>query len=258
MDKKVVDYKRRIQNQNIIITALAIIIFVMVAVSATAAWYITTRTDTVDIVLGDPVNPYITSFDKILGEDDPLYDIHSVTENLLGNNTRVYPGDQITMKLGFQLGDGQKASSPAYVRVKLNIVYEDKNGNFKGLSEVGVKGYDPNAKIYYEDEPDSNLWQLVDFNKFRIEKNLLDENGNPYEHDYWYVLKDSKDVAKVAYNGEPYTFLDGYIKLDKINNTNADANAKFHFQYVAEVWSDMRRNEICNESIGLSNSGKAT
>ena len=125
MNKKTVDYKRRVQNQNIIITALAIIIFVLVAVSATAAWYITTRTDTVDIVLGDPVNPYITSFDKILGPDDPLYEIKSVTENLLGNNTRVYPGDQITMKLGFQLGDGKKASSPAYVRVKLVVLYEN-------------------------------------------------------------------------------------------------------------------------------------
>lgn len=217
------DLRKKIRLQNMAIIILSVVIVIMLCVSTTAAWYIRSKSDSAEVVLAEPVNIELT-------------DKGVVTKDILKEfDGKISPGDKIVLDLGFKLGTTTEPSSPAYVRVKLNIVYEDKNGNFKGLSEVGVKGVDTDAKIYYEDEPDSNLWQLVDFNRFRIEQNLLDENGNPYDHDYWYVLKDSKDVAKVAYNGEPYTFLDGYIKLDKINNTNADANAKFHFQYVAEA-----------------------
>ena len=249
MTKNGVDYKKRLQNQNIIIIALAIIIFVLVVVSASAAWYITTRTDTVDIVLGNPVNPYITSFDKIIDEDDPLYEVHSVTENLLGNNTRVYPGDQITMQLGFQLGDGKVESSPAYVRVKLVIVYEnvftgetgkieDMNKNFgkddAPLTDEEGNKTTSNSLIEYNNSIASGSgWQWAEVN---FNQDELDDQGNELPADNWYVLQNTNTMsAKVVYDTELYRFIDGTIELSELNITNKYANCKFHIQYTVEA-----------------------
>jgi hypothetical protein len=79
------------------------------------------------------------------------------------------------------------------------------------------------------------MWELIDYNKYKIEKNETDENGNPYTNDYWYVLKENSTTAKIVYDTEMFNFLDGSIKLDKLELTNVDANAKFHFQYVVEA-----------------------
>lgn len=250
MSKKAIDYKRKLQNQNIIITALAIIIFVLVVVSSTAAWYITTRTDTVDIVLGNPVNPYITSFNKIVGEDGKLYEVHSSTQNLLEGNTRVYPGDQMTMDLGFQLGDGKTESSPAYVRVKLTIIYEniytgetgkieDMNKDF-GRNDNSLDEEDSDALIEYNNSIASGAtndsrgawsWAPVNFNQ---DEN--DENGKALPADNWYVLQNTNTrSARIVENKELYPFISGTIELSELNITNKYANCKFHIQYTVEA-----------------------
>jgi len=250
MKRKAIDYKKRLQNQNIIITALVIIILVLVAVSSTAAWYITTRTDTVDIVLGKAVNPYITSFKEIVGEDGKLYQVHSTTQKLLEGNTRVYPGDQLTMQLGFQLGKSDNESSPAYVRVKLTVLYEniytgesgkieDLNKDF-GREDNDLNSEDSDALIEYnssiasgatEDERGAWQWAPVNFNQ-----DEKDEQGKALPADNWYVLQNtSSKSARIVRTDEQYAFIDGTIELSELNITNKYANCKFHIQYTVEA-----------------------
>ena len=101
-----------------------------------------------------------------LKRENEKFIVRSFDKRLLFHNST----DAIMINITYGIDENDKLESVIKARrnyipgIKQDIV-EDKNGNFKGLSEVGVKGYDPNAKIYYEDEPDSNLWQLVDFNK---------------------------------------------------------------------------------------------
>ena len=62
-------------------------------VSFTAAWYIRTKTSSIDIILSDPVNVNVTINDDITNEFK--YDFIVDT-----GNSRVYPGDRIKLKLG--------------------------------------------------------------------------------------------------------------------------------------------------------------
>lgn len=231
--------KKRIQTQNMIIIALAIVIFVLVVVSGTAAWYIRTRSDSADIILSNPVNIYITKFKElkdstgnILRDKDgnPLLEHEFTTDISEEYNTRVYPGDKIKLKLGMQLGNDTMESSPAYVRAKLGLTYEKigVDGTLSGLEPLAEEGL-----LEYKDKPDDSVWELVDFNKYKI------INGTTTEHDYWYVLK-SKDAAgritaKHAQNKDTYAFVDGYIALSKTNITNVHANCKFHINYIVEA-----------------------
>ena len=249
MAKKVIDLKKKMQNQNIIIIALAITILVLLVVSGTAAWYITTRTDTVDILLGNPVNPYITTFGDALGEDNTLYKIYSESYELLGKNTRVYPGDQITMELGVQLGKSNKQSSPAYVRVKLVILYENIYTKDKGVIE------DMNINFGKDDDPltdaegnKTDSTALIEYNKSMVSgdnwrwapvnfnQDELDDEGNPLPADNWYVLQNTDTMtSRVVYNEEKYKFIKGTIELSEENITNKYANCKFHIQYTVEA-----------------------
>ncbi len=231
------DLKRRIQTQNMIIIALAIIIVVLVVVSSTAAWYIRTKSDSADIILSNPVNIYITEFEElkdgtgnvVTGEDGEPIKIHTLKTDILENyNTRVYPGDKIKMRLGMQIGSQEVEASPAYVRVKLVITYENIiNGETSGL-EILAK----DNLIEYKDKPDEDNWELVNFNQYS-------QISNPeLEDDYWYVLKTTnagQTVAKVAYNLDTYEFIDGYIELNKLEITNEHANCLFHINYVVEA-----------------------
>lgn len=251
-NKNARDYKKRIQTQNLIILALSILIVVMVFISSTAAWYIRTRSDTADIILSDPVNIYITEFteakDKdgnVLKDDDgnPIIE-HSKreTQNILeGYKTRVYPGDKIKLRLGAEVVEN---SSPAYVRVKLQVVYENiYTGEKSTLQDIAELG-----QIEYVDAPDSDVWEKVDFNKY------VDYEGEPENKptDIWYVLKETKDgetSAKISRGGEQYVFVDGYITLNKLKITNAQANCKIHIYYAVEAI------QIANVADPLQNEG---
>lgn len=224
------ELNKKIQTQNMIIIALAIIIFILVAVSGTAAWYIRTRSDSADIILSNPVNIYITEFKDTIDSAGNTYKEHSLKTDILDEyNTRVYPGDKIKMRLGMQLGSKEVEASNAYVRVKLSISYEKiSDGIPSGLEELASQNL-----LEYKDQPDETVWQKVDFNKFKIAE------GATEEHDYWYVLKDTnsvgKTIAKIATNLQTFEFLDGYIALSKTEITNTHANCKFHINYTVEA-----------------------
>ncbi|MBE5738807.1 MAG: hypothetical protein E7354_03690 [Clostridiales bacterium] len=240
MAQNIKDYKKKIQTQNMIIVALAILIVVLIVVSSTAAWYIRTRSDTADIILSNPVNIYITEFETLLDNDgnvvlgddgQPVIKHTTKTDILEEFNTKVYPGDKIKMKLGMQIGDGVTTSSPAYVRVKLEVAYENiYTGEISELQDLAELG-----QIEYEDEPDSSVWQKVDFNRFATFEG--EESERPV--DYWYVLKTTdlsgNTTAKVAYDREQFVFIDGYIILNRDAITNAQANCKIHINYVVEA-----------------------
>ena len=231
--------QKKIQTQNMIIVALIIIILVLLIVSGTAAWYIRTRSDSADIILSNPVNIYITEFkDMTDGSGNIIYDNegnpikeHSMKTDILEDyNTKIYPGDKIKMNLGLQVGNNTLESSPAYVRVKLVVTYENiYTGEVNGLDDLSGSNL-----IRYKDAPDSNIWEKIDFNKF---KEPVD--GAPVESDYWYVLKTYDNQgnieAKISYNLEKYEFVNGYIELDKFEITNKHANCKFHINYVVEA-----------------------
>ncbi|MGN0960591.1 MAG: hypothetical protein ACI4PF_00160 [Christensenellales bacterium] len=217
--------KRKIQLQNMIILALAIVIIVLVAVSSTAAWYIRTKSDSADIILSNPVNIYIAEFD-----DNGKYTL--VTDILEPYRNRIYPGDRIKLNLGMQIGTEDEKSSSAYVRVKLSMAFskisDDPNEPIITLEDMA------NQKlIEYEKEPNTNNWELVDFNEY----SQVPE-GEEYVPDYWYVFKTTEaggDVARVAQNLEQIEFLNGYIKLSKTEITNKYANCKFHINYTVEA-----------------------
>lgn len=223
------DYQKRIQTQNLVILALSILIVVLVIVSSTAAWYIRTRSDTADIILSDPVNIYITEFRDVLDDGgNILYQEHTQTDDILKNyQTRIYPGDKIKLRLGAKIAD---VSSPAYVRIKLQVVYEDiVTGEKKTLQDMADLG-----QIEYVDAPDESLWEKVDFNAY------VDYEGDPNDKpvDCWYVLKDNTSeglASKIVNAGEEYVFLDGYIKLNELKITNAQANCKIHICYAVQA-----------------------
>lgn len=233
--------QKKIQTQNMIIIALIIIIVVLLGVSGTAAWYIRTKTDSADIILSNPVNIYITEFKPMLdGAGNPILDkdnnpiqehvpLAEETNILKDYNTKIYPGDKIKLNLGLQIGNAKQESSEAYVRVKLVITYT----NILTGEQSGLDTFEGTNMVRYKDKPNSDIWELVDFNKF---KRLSDEKIEP---DYWYVLKTTDKngdiVAKIAYNLEQYEFLNGYIELDKQEVTNKHANCKFHINYVVEA-----------------------
>lgn len=213
------DYKKRIQTQNLVILALSILIVVMVVVSSTAAWYIRTRSDSADIILSHPVNIYIT--EDGTQKEDILKDYQ----------TRIYPGDKIKLNLGAQLGDGVVESSPAYVRVKLQIEYENiETKEISTLEDLKNLG-----QIEYLDAPDPDVWEKVDFYEF------VNWEGDPDKKpvDYWYVLRmvdgDGNLKSRIAYDGEKLQFIDGYIVLNKLTITNKQANCKIHINYVVEA-----------------------
>lgn len=239
MTSKQEELRKKLKIQNLIIILLAIFIVILVVVSSTAAWYIRTKTDTADIILSNPVNIYITEFTDLVdengniikGDDDKPIRQHTMTQDILeGYNTKVYPGDNIKMRLGMQVGTENLESSNAYVRVKLAITYENiYTGEISGLE--GIAGQN---LIEYKDKPNENDWVMVDFNQF-----VEEEDGEEHIPDYWWVYKTKNasgdDTAQIVKNLTMLEFLDGYIQLSKTEITNVHANCKFHINYIVEA-----------------------
>lgn len=224
--------KKKIQVQNMIILALAIVIIVLIIVSSTAAWYIRTKSDSADIVLSNPVNIYITEYDSKVSNGVEYFEHEVVQDILEGYNNRIYPGDRIKLNLGMQIGSEDLPSSPAYVRVKLNMAFSKLADNPDG-SVIPLEKMADDGLIEFEDKPDERDWLLVDFNN---------PTGGEVEEghvtDYWYVLKvtsNGKTSARVVEDMETLEFLNGYVKLSKTNITNKHANHKFHITYTVEA-----------------------
>ena len=231
--------KKKLQTQNMIIVALVIVIFVLVCVSGTAAWYIRTKTDTADFILNHPVNIYITNWEPLLDADgNPVRDKdnniikeHTQKQNLTEHfeNVRINPGDKIDMRLGVQIGDRSVPSSPAYVRVKLIVTFE----NIYTGETTPLADYD-DSLINYTEGLVHKDWEAVNFNEI-----LIAEGTEEVKDDIWFVLKETnasgQTVARVAENLETFEFVDGYIKIDRLNVTNKHANCKIHINYIVEA-----------------------
>lgn len=226
--------KKKIQTQNMIIVALAIVIGVLVAVSTTAAWYIRTKSDSADIILSNPVNIYITEFEEQTNSSGDTYYVHNKVSDILEPySNRIYPGDRIKLNLGMQIGTEDEPSSSAYVRVKLSMAFskisDDPNEPIITLEDMANQ-----RLIEYENAPDADNWILVDFNKYAEV-----EEGEEYVPDYWYVLKTTSQTGKtqsrVAESLETLEFINGYIKLSKTEITNEHANCKFHINYSVQA-----------------------
>lgn len=227
-------FKKKIQIQNMIILALAIIIIVLIAVSGTAAWYIRTKSDSADIILSNPVNIYITEFDEHTSPTGGIYYEHTMVEDILKPySNRIYPGDRIKLKLGMQLGTSQEASSNAYIRVKINMAFS-KISDDPNETDITLESMEAENLIEYENKPNPNVWELVDFNEFATA-----EDGTKLEPDYWYVYKtidaNGQTTAGIAESEQTIEFINGFIKLSKTQITNEYANHKFHINYKVEA-----------------------
>lgn len=224
--------QKKIQTQNMIILALAIVIIVLIVVSSTAAWYIRTKSDSTDLYLSRPVNIYITEF-----KEDPTTGayLHTVKQDILdGYDNRIYPGDRINIKLGMVIGSPEEESSAAFVRVKLNMAFskisDDPNEPIIDMEDLANE-----RLIEYQNKPDANDWELIDFN----DPDGTLEKDEKYVPDYWYVLRTTDGLgrvsARIATSGEEFQFVNGFIKLSKTEITNKHANCKFHVNYTVEA-----------------------
>ena len=242
------DIKKKIQLQNMVIIALAIIIVVMIAISSTAAWYIRTKSDSADLILSDPVIISITEYKPVVGSNGETYNEHIYKEDILDQyKSRIFPGDRIKLNLGVKLGTEKQTSSSAYIRVKISFKFTNLKTGVEGeLSDLAASNL-----IRYENEPNPADWKLIDFNKFK----QPNADGTPVESDYWYVLKDNSSAsekARIVKDGTPVEFLNGFIKLDKINITNAQANCMFSIYYAVEAIQTANVDDpIANEGYGF-------
>lgn len=190
--------KRRIRIQNGIIIGLLMCIILLSIISGTAAWYIVSKEDSTHILLADPVDVRITENNVI-------------TEEILHNKRIIYPGDKIELKLGLTLVPkaGSEASSPAHVRAKLLVTYEENGApNFGDYIEI-------------KQTPSLAKWTAVDY------------SSDPNVKDIWYVYGTSAG-ATVVYDQEKVEFVNGYIQLS-VNMTNKYANRKINIAYVVEA-----------------------
>lgn len=190
--------KRRIRIQNGIIIGLLMCIILLSIISGTAAWYIVSKEDSTTIYLANPVNVSIT-------------ENNVVTENILRGTTLIYPGDKIKLKLGLKLvpKEGLATSSPAHVRAKLLVTYEENGApNFGDYIEI-------------KQTPSLAKWTAVDY------------SSDPNVKDIWYVYGTSAG-ATVVNDQELVEFVDGYIQLS-VNMTNKYANRRLNVAYRVEA-----------------------
>lgn len=231
-------YKKKIQLQNMIILALSIAILVLIVVSSTAAWYIRTKSDTADLYFANPVDIYLTEFEKHSKDGEEFVE-HTVKQDILdGFNNRIYPGDRINLQMGVKIGSNEpgKESSTAYVRVKLTVSLS-KISDDPNEPEIDLDEWEDQGLLEYEDKPSEVDWIPIDFNQYNREA-VIAEYGE-YVPDIWYVYKQTdasnRTTAKPVDNNTDLIFVDGFIKLSKTEITNKHANHRFHINYIAEA-----------------------
>lgn len=203
--------KNKIQKRKEIILLLIIVLLVIsiagVIFGVTYAWYTRIQQEKIGLPLSDPVEIYITestSTDTGGGVVTP-------------EGTVLYPGSKINLNLGFRMGKADKKSSPAYVRVKLNISAKELEGD-----STIVEG---SNLITFNTTPDATNWVEVEF-----------DDGK------WWVFcikDDSNNVtARVANDGEEFTFINGTISIST-DIGNELANKKIDVNYVVSAIQEM-------------------
>lgn len=201
----------KIQKRKEIILLLIIVLLVIsiagVIFGVTYAWYTRIQQERIELPLSNPVEIYITEDTSTSGGGGIV----------TPEDTILFPGSKINLNLGFVMGKPNKVSSPAYVRVKLNISAKDLEGD-----STIVEG---NDLVTFNTTPDASNWVEVEF-----------EDGK------WWVfcLKDASNntTARVAQNGEIHTFINGTITIST-SITNELANKKIDVNYVVSAIQEM-------------------
>lgn len=181
---------------------MSVFVCVLSVFSFTFAWYIKTNTESINFSFAKPIVVDMTSSVRM---DDLA----------VGTPNAVMPGDKLYVNIGVRMDND---SSPAYVRAKLNVkfddVYDENNQlvSWDGMLNGVVEGFVTND-VVGED------WVLVNFSR-----------GDT--RDYWYVLKlrGSTNVARQLSKGEVVTFANSSIDVSlKLDNRYAEKNISFIF-----------------------------
>ncbi len=198
--------KRRKKSKLNMLSAVYIIMSVFVCVlsvfSFTFAWYIKTNTESLNFTFAKPIVVDLTSSVRM-------------DELAVGTPDAVMPGDKLYVNIGVRMSD---SSSPAYVRAKLNVdfddVYDENNQlvSWDGMLSGVEQGFVTNDVV-------SEDWVLVNFSR----------SDTP---DYWFVLKlrGSTNVARQLSESEVVTFANSTINVSlKLDNRFAEKKITFSF-----------------------------
>ena len=206
--------------QLILIYLLSAILIMVIVTGVTFAWYTRNVSDKLGVTLSHPVEIYIT---------DNLGVPQGGQVELPTDEAIILPGTKINVKLGFVMGQADKPSSPAYVRVKLEVTSD-------ALTDLGGNII-TDGLIDFNTTPNSANWVEVDFGE---------EDGGK-----WWVFSENVDGevrAKIAYNQEEHTFLNGQIKIST-SLTNIFANKNIFINYrVSAIQSENVENPILDRN----------
>ena len=213
--------KNKLYNsQRIIILILCLILIMVIVTGVTFAWYTRNVSDKIGVTLSDPVEIYITDYAGVPQGGQ----VELPTDEAI-----ILPGTKINVKLGFVMGEPEKPSSPAFVRVKLEVTSD-------ALTDIGGDIV-TDGLIEFNTNPLSSDWVEVDFGEA--------DGGK------WWVFSENKEgqiLARVAYNQEEHTFLNGQIKIST-QLTNIFANKNIFINYkVSAIQSQNVENPILNRS----------
>ena len=214
-----------LNSQRIVIIILSALLLMTMVAGVTFAWYTRIVSEMLGGSLSHPGEIYI---------NDTLNVPQGGSVTLPLEEAKILPGTKINMKLGFVMGKDDRPSSPAFVRVKLQITSNaltDMGGDIitDGLIDFGDGKTTPS--------PVSSDWVEVDFGE---------EDGGK-----WWVFCENVNgqiLARTAVNGEEHTFLDGKIRIST-KLTNIFANKDINIDYIVSAIQTMNvENPLLNYS----------
>lgn len=201
--------KNKLNMLSTLYIVVAIFVLVLSVFSVTFAWYIKSSTQHINITFAKPIVVEMTSSMEM-------------SEIAIGTPDAVMPGDELRVNIGVKMAQD---SSPAFVRVKLVIKFDDVyDENNRLVSWEGmVEGFTEGA---VDEEVVDSSWVRVNFSR------------NVAEPDWWYVLGLNASTDYVSRQLEPggeSTFINnGEIKISK-NLDNRFANKSINFLFTVET-----------------------
>lgn len=200
--------RKQLNIQRNLIVILLVVLIYAISGAVTYAWYTRFVQQSTSITLSNPVEIYIVN-------DEEGTPIGGNSGELLPQGTLAYPGTKINLYLGFVMGQPDKISSPAYVRVKINVT-SDAFVDIGG--EIVTEGL-----IDYDTTPNPDNWLLAEF--------------NDADHSKWYVFSQKIDniySGRIALNGQIQEFIDGVVSISK-ELTNVFANKQINITFTVSA-----------------------
>lgn len=201
--------KKKMGRFSIFYIVSAVLVTLLSVVSFTFAWYVKSTTHSIGIVFAKPV---------ILEIDPELKQVNGEVE--VSDVSKLLPGSKVSVNLGFKLGNDLQQSSPAYVRAKLVLRFDDiydENNNpiiWNSSKYIKIDIAEVTNQVGY-------TWEEVNFSK----------SG---KDDKWWVLKYDDYVALQAQHAEYYTFMKGNIELSTAI-TNDFAEKQIHVLFTVDA-----------------------